>query len=82
MATTLGKNQKVGKIVVIKVRYADFSTLTKRMTLDKATADFDKIDQVAKTIFDSLEERASGIRLLGVTVTGLEDKENSIQLDI
>lgn len=82
VATTLGKNQKVGKIVVIKVRYADFSTLTKRMTLDKATADFDKIDQVAKTIFDSLEERASGIRLLGVTVTGLEDKENSIQLDI
>ena len=74
VAESAQKNKKVGRIIVIKVRYSDFSTLTKRMTLDKSTQDFD-------TIFDQLEENSSGVRLLGVTLTGLEDQEGR-QLDL
>ena len=58
-----------------------FSTLTKRMTLDKSTQDFDTIERIAHTIFDQLEENSSGVRLLGVTLTGLEDQEGR-QLDL
>ena len=39
VAESAQKNKKVGRIIVIKVRYSDFSTLTKRMTLDKSTQD-------------------------------------------
>lgn len=82
VADTLQKNQKKGRIVVIKVRYADFSTLTKRMSLEETTNDYDKIEQTAHKIYDSLEESQSGIRLLGVTVTGLEEDFWEMVLDI
>ena len=81
VAESAQKNKKVGRIIVIKVRYSDFSTLTKRMTLDKSTQDFDTIERIAHTIFDQLEENSSGVRLLGVTLTGLENQEGR-QLDL
>ena len=77
---SLMRNNKVGRIVVLKVRYADFSTLTKRKTLDDVTNDFEVIDQSAHAIFDSLEESKSGVRLLGVTITGLEDNIRPLNL--
>lgn len=82
VADTLSRNKKVGRIVVLKVRYADFSTLTKRVTLDDVTDNFDKINQTAKTIYDSLEESSAGVRLLGVTVTGLENGKQDILLEV
>lgn len=63
---------QTGKTIVVKVRYADFSTLTKRKSLDDATDDFDVIEKVAYEIFDDLAEHPAGIRLLGVTMTGLK----------
>ena len=77
---TLQRNHKVGRTIVLKVRYSDFSTLTKRITLDDVTNDFELIDQVAKTIYDSLDESKLGVRLLGVTVTGLEDNIQPLNL--
>lgn len=81
VAESAQKNKKVGRIIVIKVRYSDFSTLTKRMTLDKSTQDFDTIERITHSIFDQLDENSSGVRLLGVTLTGLEDLEGR-QLDL
>lgn len=72
VAATLVKNAKKGKSIVIKVRYSDFSTLTKRKTLAVATQEFEAIERQAHALFDSLDENASGVRLLGVTVTTLE----------
>ncbi|MEQ9763419.1 DNA polymerase IV [Streptococcus sp. ZJ151] len=73
VADTLIKHEKLGKVVVIKVRYADFTTLTKRHTLAEASQSFEVIEQEAHRIYDELENQSSGIRLLGVTVTGLRD---------
>ncbi|MDY4760675.1 DNA polymerase IV [Streptococcus thoraltensis] len=73
VAETLIKNEKLGKTVVIKVRYADFTTLTKRHTLAEASQSFEVIEQEAHRIYDELENQPSGVRLLGVTVTGLLD---------
>lgn len=70
VALSLDKHQKTGKTIVLKIRYADFSTLTKRRSLESATQDAELIERVAHEIFDSLEEQPRGVRLLGVTVTG------------
>ncbi|MBM7642506.1 DNA polymerase IV [Streptococcus loxodontisalivarius] len=80
VADALIKNQKSAKSIVIKVRYSDFSTLTKRHSLEVATQDFTLIERQAHAIFDELEENQSGIRLLGVTATSLEDQ--SIELNL
>lgn len=67
---------------MLKVRYADFTTLTKRVTLPELTRDAAQIEQVAESIFDTLPEHTVGIRLLGVTMTNLEDKMADIALDL
>ncbi|KGR73372.1 DNA polymerase IV [Streptococcus phocae subsp. salmonis] len=78
----LASNKKLAKTIVLKVRYADFTTLTKRTSLPDLTRDSRVINQTAQVLFDSLDENSTGIRLLGVTVTGLEDKRDNICLDI
>ncbi|MGG6794786.1 UNVERIFIED_CONTAM: DNA polymerase IV [Streptococcus canis] len=82
VAALLQEHKKLGKTVVLKVRYADFTTLTKRVTLTELTRDAAQIEQVAADIFDSLIENPVGIRLLGVTMTNLEDKVADISLDL
>ncbi|KHD46304.1 DNA polymerase IV [Streptococcus hongkongensis] len=82
VADLMEKNDKLGKIVILKVRYSDFSTLTKRLSLEELTRDFDVINQKALDIFDSLDENDSGVRLLGVTMSGLDDKQLDISLEI
>lgn len=82
VADILEKNGRAGKIVMIKVRYSDFTTLTKRVTLPALTNDFDIINRTANDIYDTLEENTLGIRLLGVTVTGLEDDGQEVLLEI
>ena len=72
VAHNLSTQDKAGKIIILKIRYADFSTLTKRKSLALATQDKEQIERTAHEIYDSLEEQPRGIRLLGLTVTGFE----------
>ena len=69
---SLTKHDKKGRTIVLKIRYADFSTLTKRKSLALTTQDQEQIERTAHEIYDSLEEQPRGIRLLGLTVTGFE----------
>ena len=69
---SLTKYDKKGRTIVLKIRYADFSTLTKRKSLNLATRDKEQIERTAHEIYDSLEEQPRGIRLLGLTMTGFE----------
>ena len=69
VANSLAKHQKIGKTLVLKIRYADFTTLTKRRSLEEATRDPKVIQRLAQELYQSLESNSSGIRLLGVTLT-------------
>ncbi|WP_159560241.1 DNA polymerase IV [Streptococcus halichoeri] len=82
VAAVLKEQHKRGKTIVLKVRYGDFSTLTKRITLEESTQDTDKIEQVAQAIYQSLDETKKGIRLLGVTITNLEKAIEAIRLEL
>ena len=70
VARSLKKHEKSGKTIVLKIRYADFSTLTKRQSLMTRTQDAEQIERIAHEIYDSFDDQVSGVRLLGVTVTG------------
>ena len=71
VALSLQKYEKFGRIIILKIRYADFSTLTKRKSLEGPTQDADEITKIASQLYDSLPSNNQGIRLLGVTVSGL-----------
>jgi len=70
VALNLSKQDKAGKIIILKIRYTDFSTLTRRKSLPQATQDASQIAQTALQLYEELAEKEKGIRLLGITVTG------------
>ncbi len=69
---SLQKNQKHGKTVVLKVRYSNFETVTKRLTLPNYVKDGEEIFFHAQNLWDEIGIMDRGIRLLGITVTNLD----------
>ena len=63
-----------GRTVSIKVKYADFQTLTRSFTLPQATSHGPDIYYLARRLFDNLE-KTKAIRLLGVIVSHFGSEE-------
>ncbi len=63
----------VGRTVVLKVRFADFTTLTRSRSLATPTDLSRDIHTVAAELFDGLGLDRARIRLVGVRVEGLAD---------
>ncbi len=70
VALNLHQQEKAGKIVILKIRYEDFSTLTKRKSLAQKIQDASQISQIALQLYEELIEKERGVRLLGITMTG------------
>ena len=60
-----------GRTIGIKVRKADFTTLTRARTLARSTDVAAEIVAVARDLFASLRWRSPRVRLLGVAASGL-----------
>lgn len=69
---SLLRHQKHGKTVVLKIRYADFETITKRMTLPDYLSDAEDIFFYAQSMWDEIGKIEKGVRLLGITLTTLD----------
>ena len=77
VALNLHQQEKAGKIVILKIRYENFSTLTKRKSLSQKTQDASQISQIALQLYEELSEKERGVRLLGITLTGFSNLEES-----
>ncbi|WP_312221683.1 DNA polymerase IV [Streptococcus parasuis] len=72
VAGSLERNEKKGRTIVLKVRYGDFSTLTKRHSLDEYTDQLVIIEKEVRQLIEEIGQVEKGIRLLGVTVTNFQ----------
>jgi DNA polymerase-4 len=59
------------RIVVVKLKYADFTLLTRRATLREPVLDATSIHEAACRLLDGFPSRTGGVRLTGVSVAGL-----------
>jgi DNA polymerase-4 len=59
-----------GRIVVLKLKFADFTLLSRRTALPEPIGDTDSIFEVAKQLLDRVSDRRA-VRLTGVSVSGL-----------
>jgi DNA polymerase-4 len=66
VARRLQRSKLAAGTVAIKLRYADFSTLSRQMTLAVPTDDAGVIFQTAKILFVRTWQRGRSVRLLGV----------------
>ena len=71
VARRMRKEGYQGRIVVLKLRYADYETLLRQRALARFTDDETVLSQVARRLFRENRGRKP-VRLLGVTMAGLE----------
>jgi len=70
-AQWLERKRLAGRTVTIKVRYADFTTVTRSHTLSRPTADADVISSWATELLHRTQAGRRPVRLLGARVNGL-----------
>ncbi len=58
-----------GRTVAIKLRWSDFKTITRRVTLRDGTDLDQDLYQAAKSLFDAAWQRGRPVRLLGVAIS-------------
>jgi DNA polymerase-4 len=73
----------LGRTVSIKIRFADFTTITRSRTLPEPTDVAQVVYDTACRLYDGLGIEGSPLRLVGVRIEGLVDVENTpVQLTI
>jgi DNA polymerase IV len=72
-ADWLAKTELLCRTVTIKVRYSDFTTITRSHSKTPATRDGEDIAQRAVKLLERTDAAARPVRLLGVSVHNLED---------
>ncbi len=76
-AARLRAGGMAGRTVSIKVRFADFTTITRSRTLREATDVAQDLYATARGLYDALGLERARIRLVGVRVEGLTDSDTA-----
>jgi DNA polymerase-4 len=72
LCATLARQDRRGRTIGIKVRYADFSTVSRARSLATAVNELDTVWQVAAELLRRLDP-PQPVRLVGVRVAGLDE---------
>jgi DNA polymerase IV len=75
LCETLGREERRGRTIGIKVRFDDFSTVTRARSIDVPVNDLETVGAVALELLRRLEPRRP-VRLLGVRVAGLDEESS------
>jgi DNA polymerase-4 len=76
-AASLEKKNLVARTVTIKVRYSDFTTVTRNHTEAPATRDAANLTERALMLLERTDAGKRSVRLLGVGVHGLSSAQNA-----
>ena len=77
---TCGDEQLVGKTVKLKLRWPDFTTLTRQVTLSAATDREEDIFPAALGLLKKVRGPGRAVRLIGVGVSGLSEPARQLGL--
>ena len=80
VAKRLQKKSLRGKTVQIKLRWSDFTTLTRQSTLPQTTNKFKVIQQTAADLLDQVWQEGRKVRLVGVGVHNLDTNAHQLGL--
>jgi DNA polymerase-4 len=61
------------RVIAVKLKYSDFSLVTRRVTLPEPVADTGSIYEAGRRLLDRFTIGARGVRLTGVSASGLTD---------
>ena len=69
------KKEKTGKTLTIKVRFSDFTTITRSSTHEKDFTEYD-IQMMSKKLLPIDDMRKRGVRLMGVTMSNFQSDDD------
>lgn len=76
----LQKKELKGRTIQIKVRWSDFDTLTRQVTLGKAVQDAATISRHCQELFELVWQDDRQVRLIGVGVSNLDNHPQQMRL--
>lgn len=80
VARQLRKNGLAGKTVKLKIRWPDFTTLTRQVTLPASTDNEDEIYRSAVKLMKTVRKPNQAVRLIGVGVSGIGSPVRQLSL--
>ncbi len=80
VASRLRRHKFVARTIAIKLRYSDFTTLTRQTTLDDPTDSGPIIYAQALALLEAAWDRRRAVRLVGVSGAGLEQPARQLRL--
>jgi len=82
LATRLHRSGYVGRVLSLKLRFGDFETVNRSETLRVGVGAATAISDEARRLLDRIERGRRGVRLLGVSLSGLAAAEEPRQLKL
>jgi DNA polymerase-4 len=80
VARQLRRNDLAGKTVKLKIRWKDFTTLTRQTTLPTSTDNEDEIFRAAVKLMKTARKQNQPVRLIGVGVSGIGEPIRQLSL--
>ena len=80
VSNRLNKKNLRGKTIQIKLRWSDFTTLTRQTTLPQTTNEFKVIQKIAEELLNQVWEEGRKVRLIGVGVHNLDTEAHQLGL--
>ena len=77
--TRIERSGARGRTVTLKLRFADFRTITRARSLAGAVCDRPAFGAIGKALLASQQPLPGGIRLLGLTLSGIIDPDNEVE---
>jgi DNA polymerase-4 len=77
VAGSLARRELAGRTVTLKVRYPDFTTPTRARTLNRPVNDETTLFEVARSLLTRTEAHRRSVRLLGLGVSGFEQRSEA-----
>jgi DNA polymerase IV len=80
----INKHQTSGRTLTLKVKFSDYQLLTRSKTLMSPINELDRIAAVAKELFEAIEIGDRSVRLLGISLSNLNNVKSAklIQLSL
>ena len=80
VARTLRRSELAGKTIKLKLRWPDFTTITRQLTLSQPSADSGEIEAAAIKLLKAARKSGQAVRLIGVGVSGLDTPARQLSL--
>jgi len=72
----ISKSGKSGRTLTLKIKFSDFKQITRSLTVPFEIKEFDELDGITREILMKTDLSGKKIRLLGLTVSNLEQENN------